>query len=524
MRNVLIPTKLDKVCQDLLRARGFTVVQDATTELATLIKAHPETNTLIVRSEKVPAEILDALPNLRVVIRAGAGYDSIDVKHARRRGVDVMNTPGANANGVAEEVIAMVLSAYRHVAAADASTRAGGWEKTKFMGRELTGKTVGIIGMGNIGRTLVRRLSGFETKILAYDPILSASRAEELGVALATVEKIFTESDVISLHVPETDETRGMVNADLLKLAKTGAVIVNCARAGVVNESDLRAVKAEKKLVYCTDVYPKDVAGPKPVADIADLMLPHLGASTHEANYTAAKRAAEQLVAYVEHGVNTAVVNKPLPTGLDEEYQLLAYYLTRVAHGFLGHEAPSRVEVSFYGGLAEFANWLMAPIVLGLGMEKFDPLFDYNQAEDLLKEKGIEFVQRLQDDTKKYGKAMTIDLLVGAGTQLRRVSVRGTIAEGNPTVSRINDFDRLYFEPRGNSVMVIYQDRPGMLAKITGVMAEHDINIEDIRAPHDPRTGDSMAILRLNQPANPQVLHEIMARAKAKDAIALAIA
>ncbi len=521
MRNVLIPTKLNEVAKEILEGHGFTVVQDADADLADLVKAHPDTNALIVRSDKVTAEILDALSNLRVVVRAGAGYDNIDTRHARRKEIDVMNTPGANSNAVAEEVIAMVLAAYRNVVRADSTTRAGEWEKKKLMGRELTGKTFGIVGMGNIGQHLVRRLSGFDCRILTYDPVLSNSKAKELGVQLATLQEIFTESDIVSLHVPETDETRGMVNADLLGRTRDGAMIVNCARAGVVNEADLRAAKKTKNLVYCNDVYPKDAPGEKSIADIADLMLPHLGASTFEANYNAAKRAADQLVAYVEHGVNTYVVNKALPAGLDAEYQTLAYYLTKVAHGFVNKDVPSRIEVSFYGGLDEYSDWLVAPIVLGLSAE-FDPLFDYNQAADLLKEKGIILVQRQTDESKGYGKSMTIDLVEGAD-QLRRVSVRGTIAEGNAMVSRINDFDKLYFEPVGDSVLVVYEDRPGVLAKITGVMARHDINIDDIRAPHDPRSGKSMAVLKVNQPATREMIKEILTETAAENAVALSI-
>ncbi len=522
MRNVLIPTKLNKIAGEILETHGFTVVQDAETAFADLISAHADTNALIVRSEKIPAEVIDALPELRIIVRAGSGYDNIDIKHARRGNIDVMNTPGANSNAVAEEVVALILAAYRKVIPADASTRDGKWEKKKFMGRELTGKTVGIVGMGHIGQLLVKRLLGFDTRILSCDPVLSQQKAGELGVELASLEELFREAEIVTLHVPETDETRGMVNKSLLSLMKTGAMLVNCARAGVVNEEDLRAAKAEKNLIYCNDVYAKDAPGEKSISAFTDIMMPHLGASTFEANYNAARRAAEQLVAYVEHGVNTWVVNKATPPGLDESYQLLAYYLAKVAHGFLGKDVPSRIEVSFYGGLDEYANWLVAPVVLALSAD-FDPFFDHDQADKLLKEKGIIFAQRSGDEGKRYGKSMTIDLFAGAGTQYNKVSVRGTITEGNPMVSRINDFDKLYFEPRGRSVLVIYQDQPGILAKITGVMARHDINIDDIRAPHDPQTGDSMAVLRVNKAVSQAILDEVVAESGAKKGVALSI-
>ncbi|MFZ2658242.1 MAG: NAD(P)-dependent oxidoreductase, partial [Victivallales bacterium] len=170
MKNVLIPTKLESVAKEILVARGYKVTQDPK-PLEELVKIYPETEVLIVRSEKVTPQIIDALPGLRLVVRAGAGYDTIDIKYARRKNVDVMNTPGANANAVAEEVVAMMLAAARHVVQGDVTTREGKWEKNKFMGTELTGKTVGILGMGNIGRLVARRLEGFEMKFLVYDPV-----------------------------------------------------------------------------------------------------------------------------------------------------------------------------------------------------------------------------------------------------------------------------------------------------------------------------------------------------------------
>ena len=244
MRKVLIPTKLDKVVEKILSEHGFTVVQNPDVQLADLASENSDASAIIVRSEKVTPEIMDGLKDLKLVVRAGAGFDNIDIRHARKLGIDVMNTPGANSNAVAEEVIALILAAYRKLIPADQSTRAGKWEKKSFMGRELTGKTVGILGLGNIGRLLIKRLSGFDVKILAYDPILSADLAAHLGAQLCTVEEVFAQSDIVSLHIPENDKTRGMINAKLLGLMKNGAMLVNCARAGIVDEAAIRA-KAE---------------------------------------------------------------------------------------------------------------------------------------------------------------------------------------------------------------------------------------------------------------------------------------
>jgi D-3-phosphoglycerate dehydrogenase len=223
MKKVLIPTKLDSVAADILKAHGgYEVVQDAKTPLEEQVKAHSDAYALIVRSEKVPAAVVDALPQLKVVVRAGAGYDTIDIKHARKKGVDVMNTPGANANAVAEEVLAMMLADARHIVAADATTRVGGWEKKNYMGRRVTGKTVGIVGLGHIGRLVAKRLKGFECRLLGYDPILNSERMRDLGVESATVEEIFAQSDYVTLHIPGGESTRGLVNAKLIGLMKKG--------------------------------------------------------------------------------------------------------------------------------------------------------------------------------------------------------------------------------------------------------------------------------------------------------------
>ncbi len=522
MKLVLIPTKLDSIARELLEAKGIRVVHDPDTPLAELAAAHPDATGLIVRSDRVTPEIIDLLPKLRLIVRAGSGYNTIDIKYARRKGVDVMNTPGANANAVAEEVIALILAHYRHIVRGDITTRAGGWEKKKLMGRELAGKTVGIVGLGNIGQLVAKRLSGFEVRVLGYDPVISQARAAEIGVEFAALDALFAEADIVTLHVPETAETKGMVNRTLLSKMRSGALLVNCARAGIVNEQDLRAVKQEKEIGFCTDVYPADAPGMKSCADIADVMMPHLGASTVEANHNAARRAAEQMIAYAERGVTKYVVNKGVPDDLDESYQQLAFEVARVARSYLGAERPIRqVEASFYGGLDRFAKWLLPPIVAGISTE-FDNQQDPEDAQEYLEQMGVSFDVRTTDESKGYGKALTVDLVAG-GDAARRASVRGTVAEGTIVISRMGSFDRIYFQPRGHSLIVEYRDRPGVLAKITTACAERDINIEDIRAPRDPSATRALAVLKVDQPIPPEVVAQIKRETDALAACALSL-
>ncbi len=523
MKKVLIPTKLDTVAKELLEANGnYTVVQDDSTDLATLAAQNADTYALFVRSEKVTPEIIDALPALKVVIRAGAGYNTIDTKYARSKKIDVMNTPGANANAVAEEVIALMLADARHVVPADASTRAGKWEKKKFMGREVTGKTIGIVGLGAIGRLVAKRLSGFEVNVLAFDPVLSEEAAERLGVELLPLPELFAKSDYISLHLPENEHTRGIINADLLGQMKDGATLINCARAGVINEDDLRAAKAEKGLRFLNDVYAKDAEGEKSIADIADIMVPHLGASTKEANYNAARRSAEQLIDFDEKGVTSYIVNRDIPEGLDETYADLAFTIAKLTRTMIGADTKlSKIETSFYGDLRRFGSWLAVPVVCALS-EEFDHSMDEKAAVDYLKDMGIDYGTREPDEAKGYGNAITVDLMASIdGDNLRRISARGTVTEGRLMVSRIGHFDGLYFEPKGNLALFTYADRPGVLSEIAGAMAAEGINIDDVRNPHDDTGERSIAILKVNQPVPEEVLVKVAKKIEALNCCAV---
>jgi len=511
MKKVLIPTKLDLIAAEVLKEHGgYEVVQDESTPLEELAARNPDTYALIVRSEKVTPEIIDALPELSVIVRAGAGFNTIDTKYARSRRIDVMNTPGANSNAVAEEVVAMMLADARHVAAADPSTRAGKWEKKKFMGREITGKTVGIVGLGNIGQLVSRRLSGFDCTILGYDPLISSDKAKEKGIELAELEDLFARADYITLHIPENDGTRGIVNEKLLSNMKENATIINCARAGILNEEALRKAKSEKGIRFLNDVYAKDVEGPKSVADIADLMLPHLGASTVEANRAAARRSAEQLIELDEKGITSFIVNRDIPAGLDEAYCELAYTLARLCRSIVPKNRPPKLlETSIYGTLEPFAEWLLTPIVAGI-CDDFDRSMDYRQAQVFLQEMGIEYKNRDVDPQKKFDNSITVDLCTEVDSaNTRRVSVRGTVAEGILMVSRINEFNKLYFEPVGNTVFFLYDDRPGVIGTVGSKLAKAGINIEDMRNPHDSKTNRSLAILRIDQPAGEELMADI---------------
>lgn len=519
-KKVVIPTKLSPVAGEMLTEQGdYEVFQEAGADLLELAKTHGDAYAFIVRSEKVTPEIIDAYPNLKVVIRAGAGFNTIDIKYARKRKIDVMNTPGANSNAVAEEVVALMLADARHLIPADASCRSGKWEKAKFMGREITEKTIGILGLGHIGQLVAKRLSGFDMTVVGYDPVISEEKAADVGARLVSLEELFEQADYISLHIPENDATRGMINKELFDRMKEGASVINCARAGIINEDDLRAAKAERGIRYLNDVYPKDEEGDKPIADVADIMLPHLGASTVEANTNAAVKAAKQLIEFDTMGITSAIVNRDIPAGLDESYAELAFTLTKLCRSAFGDDAKiSSIETSVYGALQPYAEWLIVPILTAL-YNDFERSMDHGAAQTFLDQMGIAYLDRTTDERKGYGDSITIDLVGGCSAdELRRVSVRGTIAENVLMVSRINDFDRLYVEPQGHMVVFIFADRPGVLAQITQHIADAGLNIEDVRNPHNEDGGKSIAILKVNEAVSSALIDQIAAEIEADTA------
>ena len=520
---ILIPTKLDKAAAATLSAAGYEVVQNDSLPIEELALANQDAVGLIVRSEKVTPAVIDSLPGLKCVIRAGAGYDNIDYVYARTKGIDVMNTPGANSNAVAEEVIAMILAAYRYVVQADVTTRAGEWNKKKYMGSELTRKTVGILGLGNIGRLLVKRLQGFECTVLGYDHFLSKQRALNIGAKPAEMEEIFSTADIISLHVPGGPATKGLIDDRLIGMMKDGAMLVNCSRYGVVDEDAIRRARAAgKKLIYCTDVHPKDTAAQQPSADVADIMLPHLGANTKEANKLAAMRAASQMEAYFASGDTSCVINAEKPANLSPSHLQLAAMLGKLCYQAGGAKPIRKIECTFYNNLRSYRKWFTPWILQGAVPGAEQGLMP-TAAEASFREHGIVYKAREPMDDKLYDDALTLDLFMEEDGEQKITSVRGMVVDGEPVVSRINAFDHLYASLTGNTLVLRYEDRPGVIAIIGQIISQAGINIENMVAPRDAASGDSLAVIKTDKPVTEEQKELIAKAIAAKQAFCLSL-
>ena len=360
-----------------------------------------EYHGLAIRSAtKVTAEILEAAENLKVIGRAGTGVDNVDTAAATKKGVVVMNTPGGNTVTTAEHAVSMMMALARKIPQATASMKGGKWEKKKFEGTEMTNKTLGILGVGNIGSVVASRAQGLKMNVIAYDPFISAEAADKLGIALVSMDDLFKRSDFISIHVPLTNDTRGLVNADAIAKMKDGVKIINCARGGIVNEADLAAaIKAGKVSGAAFDVFEQEPpAADNPLLALEEVIVtPHLGASTAEAQESVAVAVAEQMADYLMNGTIRNAVNVPsVPAEL--LVSLGAYIsLRREARKLSGQILKGGVEEITVEYSGEVVNYDVAPITIacikGLLDQVMDLYVNFVNAPFVAKERGIKVVE-----------------------------------------------------------------------------------------------------------------------------------
>ncbi len=515
MPRVLIATKLDPVAAELLTEAGLEVdiIPGLSDEaLAEKIAGY---EGLIVRSEKVTQKVFDAADCLKAVVRAGTGVNTIDVEYATGKNVQVMNTPGANSNSVAELALAFMLSAFRRLSYADSSVKAGRWEKGSLMGNELGEKVLGIVGLGNIGSLVAAKAKGFGMKMIGFDPVVSESHAAEIGVELKSLEEIFSEADVISLHIPLNDKTRGIIGADLLARLKKGALLVNTARAETVDREALLAFLKEREDVrLATDVfYEGDKEGEKDLAEFGDRLVgtPHLGASTVEANYRAALAAGEGVRDFlVKRMVRYPVNNLEIPPDLHPRFLELTHLIGQLAYYNIGGDQPHEVKITCYGPLNRHIDVLTSYLLKGLMDIYHNEVISPRDAESTAREYGINVVKRVPDDSKGYGESMTIDIL-SKKQEYRETSIRGTITqEGELKINRIDTFLNVDLVPSGYMLFCYQQDRVGLINDIGSALSSGGINILNIRFTTDKK-GNSVAAIQTDKEVSKPIYEKIIA-------------
>lgn len=507
MHRILIADSLESTGIEILRKSGAEVVELAPADKPRLEEIIQDFDALVVRSAtKANARLLQAGTRLKVVGRAGIGVDNVDVPTATERGILVVNAPTANLVSATEHTFALLLTLARHTAAADAAMKREHWDRKSFTGTELYGKTIGIVGFGRIGQRVAERAKAFEMKVIAQDPFLDAAAARRLDVELVSLDALLERADVVTLHVPFTPETRNMIGAAQLSRMKPTALLVNCARGGVVDEvALLQALEAGQLAGAGLDVFadepPKDwvlAKHPKVVA------TPHLGAQTEEAQLRIAIETAEMVIASLAGSLAVSAVNLPFrPAGAaGEPYLRLGEQLGRLAGALLG-TAVRRVETELGGVDSSFEVPTSVAVLKGV-LDRFlgEGGVNYVNAEHVAHSRGIEMVRTSQPRADR-AHIVTVRVSGEGGT----VELAGALDHADePRVVRMSGF-QLEFRPEGRLLVLENRDVPGVVGKIGTMLGLAGVNIGDIHLARGTVGGVALAVLRLDQPL-PADVHE----------------
>ena len=513
MPKVLISDSMSPRAAEIFRERGIDVDVKTGMKPDQLIAAIDGYDGLAIRSStKVTVDILGAAKKLKVVGRAGIGVDNVDVDAATARGVLVMNTPFGNSVTTAEHTIALIFALARQIAEADRSTQAGKWEKNRFMGVEITGKTLGIVGCGNIGTIVADRAKGLKMRVIAFDPFLSPARAQQLEIEKVELDELFARADFITLHTPLTDTTRGIIGKDNIAKMKAGVRIVNCARGGLVVEADLKAALDSGKVAGAAlDVFEVEPAKTNILFGSDKVVCtPHLGASTEEAQENVAIQVAEQIADYLLNGTVTNPINMAAVSA--EEAPKLRPYLKLAEQlgSFAGQIAESAihgVHIEYEGQAAELnTKPLTAAILNGLLKPLYEGVNLIN-APFLANERDIAVTEEKSPQATDY--QATIKITVKKENRDRTVA--GTIIGGDrPRLVEIEGI-RVEAELQGNMLLVRNIDRPGMVGNLGKTLGDAGINIATFFLGRQAPGGEAIALLAIDAPPGDLVIMNICA-------------
>ncbi|MEL7469034.1 MAG: phosphoglycerate dehydrogenase [Pseudomonadota bacterium] len=482
---------------------------------------------LAVRSAtKATAEIIAKADTLKVIGRAGIGVDNIDIPAASAKGIVVMNTPFGNSITTAEHAIAMMFAVARQIPEASVSTHGGKWEKSRFMGSEITGKTLGIIGCGNIGSVVASRAVGLKMKVIAYDPFLSASRATELGVEkIEDVDDLLIRADFVTLHLPKTEKTAGLLSAARIAKMKLGARLINCARGGLVDEAAVaEALNSGALAGAAFDVFDKEPATENPLFGLPNVVVtPHLGAATSEAQENVALQIAEQMSAYLNHGAIENAINAPSITA--EEAPLLRPWIqvAEMLGAFAGQVTESaiqEIEIEFVGSVGQLN---LNPLTSTLTAALLKPLMGEGgvnmvSAPYVARERGVKISETRKDAQGAYGSY--IRLTVTSETQRR--SVAGTVfSDGRPRFIQIKGIN-LEAEPMPYMLYTTNTDTPGYIGALGTKTGDLGINIATFALGRAEKDGEAIALLGVDEPITPDLVTQIATLPQVRQAKALA--
>jgi D-3-phosphoglycerate dehydrogenase len=505
----------DPIAEDgiaLLRQRGAEV--DVRTGLSPddLRAAVDGYDALIVRSEtRLTREIIEAAGRLQVIGRAGIGVDNIDVQAATEKGVVVVNAPTGNVISAAEHAIALMLALARHIPDANASLKSGKWERKRFLGQEVRGKTLGVIGLGQVGSEVARRARGLEMRVLAHDPFVPEERARALGVALVPFEELLRESDFLTVHTTLTEGTRHLIGEAEIAQMKPTALIVNTARGGIVDEADLdAALKAGKLAGAALDVFETEPLTSHPLFENDKVIVtPHLGASTTEAQERVAVDVAEQVVAVMKGQPAQYAVNAPLIS--PETYSYLAPYIP-VAYktGSLAVQLcegqMEEIEIDYSGEIAQHnLTPLKAAIVGGLLAPISEEHVNVVNVDVITARRGMRISERRGPSHEIYANLITVAISTSAG----QTKASGTLAHDGPHVVLIDDF--WVDIPPGEGYLLVCEnrDRPGMVGAIGTLLGKFDVNISFMNVGRHEKRGTALMVLTLDEAVTPEHLDEV---------------
>ena len=511
MVRVLISDNLSQQAVEVFRERGIDVDVEIGLEPGKLLERIDGYHGLAVRSAtKVTGALIKAGANLKVIGRAGIGVDNIDVNAASALGIVVMNTPFGNAVTTAEHAIALMFALARQIPAADRSTQAKKWERSKFLGMELAGKTLGVVGCGNVGSIVADRARGLRMKVIALDPFLVPERAQQLGVDKVDMATLLARADVITLHTPLTDETRGMIDAAAIAAMKPGMRIINCARGELVDAEALREGLASGRIAgVAVDVYPQEPPGEYALFGIDGVVAtPHLGASTTEAQEKVAVQVAEQMADYLLDGAVTNAIN--VPSVSTEEAARLAPYLELAKQigslaGQVAETSIGTVVIEYEGAAAELNTQAMTASLLHGLLSPIMESVNVVNAPILARERNIQITEAKHDRRSDYLSLVRLSVT----TERRTRTVSGTLFAANkPRIVELNGIP-LEAELGPHMLFTINRDEPGYIGRLGSTLAEAGVNIATFHLGRTGPGGDAVALLAVDGAIPNEVLADV---------------